>query len=92
MSNPRIVCVTWTDAHGNAMTVYEPHELPHAPAIVKTYGALIKEDAAGVTITSEIFESGGFRGVTFIPAGMIREILDVARPRKRRRVEPPIEG
>lgn len=83
MSAPRVVCVTWTDAHGNSFAVYEPHEIPHAPAIVKTYGVLMREDEAGVTIGHEVFENGGVRGITFVPKGMIREIVDVGSRRKR---------
>lgn len=84
MNARRVVCVTWTDAHGNAFAVYEPHEIPHSPAIVNTYGVLLKEDEAGVSVANEIFEAGGFRGVTFIPRGMIRGMDDVigTRPRK----------
>ena len=82
----RVVCVTWTDAHGNAFAIYEAHELPHAPAIVKTYGVLLREDDAGVSLASEVFEGGNYRGVTFIPKGMIRELLDVGRkPRQRKK-------
>lgn len=84
MSSKRIVCVTWTDAHGNSFAVYEPHEIPHSPAIVKTYGILLKEDEAGVSVANELFEAGGFRGVTFIPRGMIRELSDVCKKRQRR--------
>ena len=84
----RVVCVTWTDAHGNAFAIYEAHELPHAPAIVKTYGVLLREDDAGVSLASEVFEGGNYRGVTFIPKGMIRELLDVGRkPRQRKKAE-----
>jgi hypothetical protein len=79
--NPRVVCVTWTDAHGNAFAIYEQHELPHAPAIVKTYGVLLREDDAGVSLANEVFEGGNFRGVTFIPRGMIKEMVDVGRKR-----------
>jgi hypothetical protein len=77
----RVVCVTWTDAHGNAFAIYEQHELPHAPAIVKTYGVLLREDEAGVSLANEVFEGGNFRGVTFIPRGMIKEMVDVGRKR-----------
>ena len=86
----RVVCVTWTDAHGNAFAIYEAHELPHAPAIVRTYGVLLREDDAGVSIANEVFEGGNFRGVTFIPKGMIRELTDIGhKPRKRKVSETP---
>lgn len=81
----RVVCVTWNDAHGNAFSVYESHEIPHAPAVVRTYGVLLREDEAGVTIANEVFEAGSFRGVTFIPRGMIKSLEDVHAPRKRKK-------
>lgn len=84
MSTPRVVCVTWTDAHGNAFAIYEAHELPHAPAIVKTYGVLLREDEAGVSLACEVFEGGNFRGVTFIPRGMIQEMTDIGKRAKKR--------
>lgn len=80
----RVICVTWNDAHGNVYAVYEAHEIPHAPAVVRTFGVLIREDATGVTIANEIFEGGSCRGVTFIPRGMVKAIEDVRAQRKRR--------
>lgn len=80
----RVVCVAWNDAHGNTFTTYEAHEIPHAPAVVRTYGLLLREDETGVSIANEVFETGGYRGVTFIPKGMIKSIEDVKRPRKRK--------
>lgn len=81
MTPTRVVCVTWTDAHGNAMSIYEAHEIPHAPALVRTYGVLLRDDETGVTIANEVFEAGSFRGVTFIPRGMVQEMRDVGRKR-----------
>jgi hypothetical protein len=80
----RVVCVTWTDAHGNAFSVYESHEIPHCAAAVRTYGVLLREDDTGVSIANEVFEAGSFRGVTFIPRGMIKEVADVHATRKRK--------
>ena len=66
-----MACIRWSDAHGNAMTTYEAHEVPHAPALVDTFGIIIRQDEIGITIASEVFEAGSFRGVTFIPRGMV---------------------
>ena len=38
----------------------------------------------GVSVANEVFEAGGFRGVTFIPAGMIRDLSDVCKRRTRK--------
>lgn len=79
-----LVCVVWTDAHGNAFNVYEPHEVPHAPAVVRTYGILIRRDDAGITLANEVFEAGSFRGVTFIPAGMITAVEEFCAVKPKR--------
>lgn len=91
MTEKPVVCVTWTDAHGNALAVYESHEVPHAPALVKTYGVLLRDDAIGITLANEVFEAGSFRGVTFIPRGMIVPPVEtLTRPKKPRKRQPKL--
>ena len=87
MTDRPLACVRWTDAHGNSLTTYEAHEVPHAPAIVQTYGIVIRQDDAGITLACEVFEAGSFRGVTFIPAGMVLEVryFHAVRPKRARR-------
>jgi hypothetical protein len=41
-----------------------------------------------VSLASEVFEGGNYRGVTFIPKGMIRELTDVGRKRRDRNRKP----
>lgn len=84
--------VRWSDAHGNTLTTYEAHEVPHAPALVDTFGVVIRQDAIGITIASEVFEAGSFRGVTFIPAAMVVEIQYYHAPRGRRKRQLPDPG
>lgn len=87
--SPPLVAVLWSDAHGNAFAVYESHELPHAPALVQSFGLLLKEDETGITLASEAFEAGSYRGVTFIPHGMIRSIQPYQRVRQKRHATIP---
>ena len=79
-----VVVVEWNDAHGAATTDYEPGNLPHQPLIMSTFGLLLKHDEVGATISGEMSEDGSYRGVTFVPAGMIRGIR-VVLPAKARR-------
>lgn len=90
----KLARVRWSDAHGNTLTTYEAHEVPHAPALVDTFGVIIRHDAVGITIASEVFEAGSFRGVTFVPAGMVVDVqyFHAPRPRRRRGHEPSHPG
>ena len=94
--NPvRLVCVVWNDAHGNAFAIYEPQEIPHAAAKVYTYGIVIREDEAGISMANESFEGGSYRGVTFIPRGMIIEVRDLQSHKTRKpraKKETPSDG
>ena len=91
MSDPlTLACVVWTDAHGNAYTTYEAHEVPHAPAIVHTFGLIVRRDDTGITLAHEVFASGGYRGVTFIPTGMIQEVQAYAPARRPRRPQSEV--
>ena len=88
MTHLPLACVRWNDAHGSAMTIYEAHEVPHAPAVVRTFGVVGKQDEVGSTIASELFEAGSFRGATFIPKGMILDVVEYhavngTKPRRR---------
>lgn len=66
--------VMWDDAHGSATVQYEAHEIPHAPVVITTYGLLLRDDTAGITVAGEFVADGTFRAVTFIPRGMVRKV------------------
>ena len=82
-SRPPLVALRWLDAHGTATNQYEPHELPHAAVEIVTYGLLLRDDAAGISIACE--ECGGnvYRGVTFVPRALVVECKPVKRSRKK---------
>jgi hypothetical protein len=69
------VAVRWADAHGAATTEYAEHELPHRPAHYTTYGFLMRQDDAGLTIVTEHSDEHTYRGVSFVPAAMVVEII-----------------
>lgn len=79
---PPLVALTWMDAHGTATNTYELHELPHKALEIVTYGLLLREDEAGVSIAAEDCGGGCFRGVTFVPAALVKSIKPLSR-RKR---------
>lgn len=91
MSNP-IVAISWDDAHGNATACYSQHEIPHAPVKVTTIGWLLREDAAGVSVANEYCSDGDYRGVTFIPIGMITARKTISKkPRSTKKAVQPTQ-
>jgi hypothetical protein len=74
VKRPRLVAVTWNDAHG-ADGVFDPKD--HAPVTTLTIGWLLCRDANGVSIANERHEDGNYRGQTFIPAGMVKRVKTI---------------
>ena len=87
-----VVVVEWNDAHGSATTDYEPGNLPHQPLIMSTFGLLLKHDEVGATISGEMSEDGSYRGVTFVPAGMIRTVRTILPAAVRRGTRKTMTG
>ena len=84
------VVVIWDDAHARNQAVeYVEEEViqQHRPEEVKTLGLVIKEDKTGISLYTEETGPDSIRGVNFIPAGMIKEIIRlgyIKRPRQRK--------
>jgi hypothetical protein len=84
-----LVCCIWLDAHGRADGEFTADEIArdhHDPAPIKTFGLLVHEDERGVTIaqeiTSEDGDEGRYRGLGFIPRGMLQELIPLGIPRR----------
>lgn len=77
-----LVAVRWLDAHGSATSAYAEHEIPHAAIEITTYGLLLREDTAGVSVANEWCADGTYRGVTFVPKAMVLEVKPVIPLRK----------
>lgn len=88
------VMVSWNDAHspsaGDSYTKTSVGEV-HGSLPVLTSGWLLREDAEGITVAAEWYvEEATFRGLTHIPAGMVREVLRLKLPRDKKK-RPPKE-
>jgi hypothetical protein len=88
-----LVCVEWLDAHGSTVgehTIEEIQRDRHKPAPILTFGLLLIDDEKGITVASEITgteERDGattYRGVGFIPRGMVREVIPLGVPKKKK--------
>jgi hypothetical protein len=90
LSRYPIACVIWDDAH-MSLDEYTQDEITrdiHVPARVQSYGLMIRDDAAGITLATDEGADAKFRKVNFIPRGMIVEVVSFGSPkRKRTRVQ-----
>lgn len=84
-----LCCVIWDDAHGRAGGEYTAEEISrdlHQPAVIKTFGLLLQDDERGVTLVQEITsgedETTTYRGVGFVPRGMVREVILLGQPKR----------
>lgn len=80
-----LVSVKWLDAHGTSITAYAEHEIPHAAYEVTTYGLLLREDDSGVSVAAEVCSDNTYRGVTFIPKGMIVEVHRLSGAKRKQK-------
>lgn len=69
--------VVWNDAHSNGGLALEfaVEDIDHKPAIYYTAGWILKDDDTGLSIANEWDPNDNkFRGVTFIPRGMVVQV------------------
>jgi hypothetical protein len=78
-----LVALTWLDAHGS-ISPSEVHEIPHAPIKITTYGLLMRDDEAGVSVANEACHDGTYRGVTFVPRGMVVSVEPVIKRKAKK--------
>lgn len=84
LSDKPLVAVIWDDAHGAAIGDYSESEIErdfHKPIRYVSFGLLIRRDAAGVTFASEQV-GAEFRGLSFVPHGMVHEVIELGLPRR----------
>lgn len=82
-----LVAVVWDDAKATAVVEYDLNEVRtqfHRPARYTTYGLLIVDDPAGVTLATEEGDDHNLRGLSFIPRQMIVEVVILPKRRNRK--------
>lgn len=86
-----LVGCKWRDAFADAKAEMGPDEIALARSFLFTsYGILVRDDRGTevpdpvIAVAHEVSESGTFRGVTFVPAEMLVEILDFGLPKVRK--------
>lgn len=84
-----LVCVYWLDAHSSATRAFTEENVLHKTAPMETYGLLIKDDEAGVSIANETYMDDienvqTYRGHTFIPRGMVVRVDVLLSPASKR--------
>jgi hypothetical protein len=85
LANHKLVCVVWDDAHSpsGAFTADEIRRDQHKPVRYNSFGLLIADDERGISIAQEQDNDGGLRGVTFVPRGMVVDVIDFGIPKRR---------
>lgn len=79
--NKEFVALTWRDPHGRSDGI-SVHEMPHCPIIVTTYGWLMRQDDAGISIAAEWCSDQTMRQYTFVLASLI-DSIEVIIPLKK---------
>lgn len=90
-----LVCCIWDDAHGDVGSEASEGDTRrdfHEPVVYHTFGLLVVDDERGVTVAQDFCaKDNTFRGRTFIPKGMIKELIFLGvpkRPRVRKSTAP----
>ncbi len=92
LSKCPLVCVVWYDAHtlqAGEYTLEEIDDSFHEPALIHTYGLLVRDNEKGVTIAQEWTNpedsNPTYRTLGFVPKGMIKEVihLKLAKAKKK---------
>lgn len=84
--NKPLVCVVWDDAHAMLAGDYTQQEVDmqfHKASRYYAFGLLLLNNEKGVTIATEWCEEG-WRGLNFIPAGMVVEVIDLGVPKRKK--------
>lgn len=87
-----LVAVDWRDAHASVKAEMTVEEVAQVTSYVfKTYGILARDDRGRtdipdplVAVAAEVGEDGRYRGVTFVPVGMVLSVLRAQQPRRPR--------
>jgi hypothetical protein len=82
----KLVAVIWDDAHVAQAASMDDEEIRSMrPVTMTTYGLLVRDDDEMAGVAAELQDDGSFRGVTFVPRSLVREIVPLGRWPKRQR-------
>ena len=88
-----LVAVSWLDAHARAQAEQTLEDIAAETLVTYTsYGILVRCDTVVVAVAADARHDDGmrYRGVTYIPTGMVQSIT--SKQRKKRRPKPaPVE-
>jgi hypothetical protein len=84
----KLVAVAWDDAAVAQVDSFTREEIAErTPSRYTTFGLLLRDDAKMVAVASEKGADNTYRGVTYIPRGMVIEITILGSwPARNRRV------
>ena len=83
-----LVAVAWLDAHASTQTEQTIEDIAvEELALYTSYGKLVRCDDKVVAVAADERDDGRYRGVTYIPAGMVQSIT--SKQRKRRPPKSP---
>ena len=72
----KLVAGVWDDAHVSQVDSFTRDEIADRAAVTfTTFGVLVRDDEKVVAVAAEICADATYRGVTYIPRGMVREII-----------------
>ena len=79
-----LVAVVWVDAHASTQAELSTDEISQIePTVYTSYGKLVRCDATLVAVAADERDDGRFRGITYIPRGMVKAIKPLHRRRRR---------
>lgn len=78
-----LVAVVWNDAHASSAELIDQASIveSHKPKEVITLGWLMREDEAGVSVCAEYVAELGYRGHTFVPRSLVKQIIILKKPK-----------
>lgn len=96
-NEPRFATVVWLDAWADGVDDVSPDKVAekHKPIEMTTRGWVLLDDDVGVSLFYERSADGSYRGRTFIPRGMIKDISDFPpkrKPRTKREAKQTLES
>ncbi len=83
-----LVAVVWDDAHVEPTETLSREQIHDCvPIQMTTFGLLVRRDNRLVGVAAEQCADGTFRGVTYVPTAIVKDIISLGRWPKRVRAK-----